>query len=191
MDDAVPLTPEDLHVILPVPHTSEACAGAATGFILRKIAYRAGAYAPGIQDFLFHDLSRPYSGRSLGTVSDWLGLNGDQLHAMGYRFSGRRVMGQRTDVIIGWVKEGKGYRGAVLETGYQMLHPSEATDVNHAVGIAFDRVDAKSAEELLMIDPWPGTTNGARDRGPLSPRLEQAHRSQKYAALILYWAGWS
>jgi hypothetical protein len=190
-DDAVPLRPEDLHVLLPVPHTSDACAGAATGFILRRIAYRAGAYAPGIQDFLFHDLSNSYSGRSLGAVSDWLGANGGQLHAMGYRFSGRRVMGQPTDAIIGWVKEGKGYRGAVLETGYRALHPAEEADVQHAVGIAFDRVDAKSAEELLMIDPWPGSKNGARDRSPLSPRLESAHRSRKYAALILYWAGWS
>jgi hypothetical protein len=193
VDDAVPLKPEDLRVVLPIPHTSQACAGAATGFVLRRIAYRAGAYAPGIQEFLFHDLTTPGAGRSLGTVADWLGMFGDQLHAMGYRVSGRRVMGERTDEILKWVREGKGYRGAVLETDYGRMHPAESVfNFPHAVGVTFDRVDPSAAtEDLVMVDPWPGTMNGARDRGPLSDRLEPAHKNQKYAALIFYWAGWA
>jgi hypothetical protein len=191
-DDAVPLKPEDLRVVLPVAHSASACAGAATGFVLRRIAYRAGAYAPGIQEFLFHDLVTPSAGRTLGAVADWLGVYGDQLHAMGYRVSGRRVMGERTDAILTWVREGKGYRGAVLETSYKRMHPAEPDDdYAHAVAVTVDRVEASAAEDLVMIDPWPGTLNGAKDRGPLSPRLEPAHRSQKYAALIFYWAGWS
>jgi hypothetical protein len=190
VDDAVPLKPEDLRVLVPIPH-SKACAGAATGVVLRRIAYRAGAYAPGIQEFLFHDLTTPGAGRTLGAVADWLGVYGDQLHAMGYRVSGRRVMGERTDDILTWVREGKGYRGAVLETDYARMHPAETDDCAHAVGVTFDRVEPTAGEDLVMIDPWPGTMNGATDRGPLSPRLEPAHRCQKYAALIFYWAGWS
>ena len=178
-------------MILPVPHTSDACAGAATGYLLRKIAYRAGAYAPGIQDFMFHELNQASAGRSLNAVSDWMGAHGDQLHALGYRFSGRRVMGQKTDTIIDWVKEGKGYRGAVLETGYLLLHPTEAADFSHAVGIAFDRVDAKSAEDILMIDPWPGVTMQGADRVKESPALEAAHREKNFHALVYFWVGWS
>lgn len=191
VDDAVPLKPEDLRVVLPVAHSMEACAGAATGFVLRRIAYRAGAYAPGIQEFLFHDLTTARSGRSLGAVSDWLGMYGNQLQAMGYRLAGRRVIGHRTDEILGWVRDGRGFRGAILETGYRTMHPSETDECDHAVGVTVDRLDATGAEDLVMIDPWPGTKNGARDRGPLSPRLEAAHRTQKYGALILYWAGYS
>lgn len=190
-DDAVPLRPEDLHVVLPVTHSSTACAGAATGFVLRRIAYRAGAYAPGIQEFLFHDLTTGRGGASLDAVSSWLVGHSGDLHAMGYRIAAQRVMGEKTDAILGWVKEGKGYRGAVLATDYKRLHPHEDGEVAHAVGVTVDRVDAKGAEGLVMIDPWPGTTNGARDRGAISPELEPAHRAHKYAALILFWSGWS
>jgi hypothetical protein len=190
-DDAVPLKPEDLRLMLPVPHSAEACAGAAAGFVMRKIAYRAGTYAPGIQEFLFHDLSTVSAGRSLASVSDWFGMFGSQLQAMGYRIQARRVMGEKTEAILGWVKEGKGYRGAVLETNYARMHPAEAADITHAVGVTMDREQPNGPEDLVMIDPWPGTMNGARDRGPIPTQLELAHREKKYSALILYWSGWS
>lgn len=190
-DDAVPIKPEDLHVVLPVPHTHQACAGAATGFVMRRIAYRAGAYAPGIQEFLFHDLTTAPAGRSIEAAYGWLLTHSGDLHAMGYRVTGRRIVGERTEHIINWVKEGKGYRGAVLATDYKKMHPSERDDVNHAVGVTMDRKDASSPDELTMIDPWPGTLNGARDRSSLPAHLEVAHRQAKYAAIIMYWAGWS
>jgi len=192
VDDAVPFTPEDLRVVLPVRHSSTACAGAVAGFLLRRIAYRAGAYAPGIQEFLWHELNSSTYGRSVDTVGTWMVTHAQDLHGLGYRLLGRRVMGERTDAILGWVREGKGYRGAILSTDYKRLHPVETdTDFEHAVGIAVDRLDAKSAEDLVMIDPWPGTKNGARDRGAVPASLEGAHRKHKYAALIVYWAGWS
>src|SRR5438067_4231542 len=101
--------------MLPVTHSQSACAGAAAGFVMRRIAYRAGAYAPGIQEFLFHDLTTT-SGRSIDSVHQWLAICGGQLHGMGYRVNGRRVMGEKVDAIVGWVREGKGYRGAVIAT---------------------------------------------------------------------------
>jgi hypothetical protein len=194
IDDAVPLKPEDLRVLLPVAHSSTACAGAAAGFVMRRIAYRAGAYAPGIQEFLFHDLTTT-SGRSIESVHQWLAICGGQLHGMGYRLNGRRVMGEKVDAIVGWVREGKGYRGAVIATEFKRLHPSEEGDVDHAIGLTIDRVDPAANEELVLIDPWPGVKNGARDRSRLSadlaPTLDAAARAQKYSALIMYWTGWS
>jgi hypothetical protein len=189
-DDAVPLKPEDLRVVLPVPHSLTACAGAAAGFVMRRIAYRAGAYAPGIQEFLFHDLTT-VAGQSVESVHSWLSVCGGQLHGMGYRISGRRVMGEKTEAIIGWVREGQGYRGAVLATDFRSLHPGDETVLDHAIGLAIDRVEPNRPEEIVMIDPWPGETPGARDRAPLSPALDGAHRAQKYSALIMYWTGWS
>jgi len=192
VDDAVPIKPEDLRVVLPVVHSSTACAGAVAGFLLRRIAYRAGAYAPGIQEFLWHELGTPRYGRTVDAVGSWMVSHAQDLHGLGYRLLGRRVMGERTDAILAWVREGKGYRGAVLATDYRRMHPAEGQQpIEHAVGVTIDRVDAKSAEDLVMVDPWPGTKNGARDRGAVPPQLESAHRSNKYAALIIYWAGWS
>lgn len=191
VDDAVLAKPEDLRTVLPVPHSQEACAGAATAFVMRRIAYRAGAYAPGIQEFLFHDLATRGSGRSIDTVSGWLRNNGSSLHQMGYRISGRPVLGEKTDAILAWVKEGKGHRGAVLATDYRRMHPAEDLELEHAVGVTVDRVEPSSPEDLVMIDPWPGTKNGARDRGVIPAHLDAAHRQRKYAAIILYWAGWS
>lgn len=192
VDDAVPFKPEDLRVVLPVAHSYTACAGAVAGFLLRRIAYRAGAYAPGIQEFLWHELNSSAFGRTVDTVGTWMVTHAQDLHGLGYRLLGRRVMGERTDTILGWVREGKGYRGAILSTEYKRLHPLEGdVDFDHAVGVTMDKLDGKGADDLVMVDPWPGTKNGARDRGAVSPQLETAHRKYKYAALIIYWAGWS
>ena len=45
--------PEDVRVTIPVFHTYTSCPGSAAAFLLRRIAYRAGAYAPGIQEYIF------------------------------------------------------------------------------------------------------------------------------------------
>lgn len=178
-------------MVLPVPHTATACAGAAAGFLLRRIAYKAGAYAPGIQEALFFELTTPRAGATIDAVAGWLAQHGGSLHAMGYRVSGRRVVGETTETILSWVRAGNGLRGAVLATAYRRLHPAETDAVAHAVGVTVDRLAPRGGDDLVMIDPWPGTKNGARDRGGVPAELEPAHRAAKYAALILYWAGWS
>jgi hypothetical protein len=193
VDDAVPLKPEDLRVLLPVPHSATARFGAAAAFLMKRIAYRAGAYAPGIQEFMWHVLTTTRYGASLEGVMSWMRENGGDMHGMGYRVQGQPVLGQRTQTILGWVKEGRGFRGAVLATEYGRLHPAEgsAFDPPHAVGVTVDRLEPTAAEDLIMVDPWPGIKNGARDRTAIPPQLEHAHRPSKYAALILYWTGWS
>ena len=191
IDDAVPIAPEDLRVVVPVPHSSTACAGAAAGFVLRRIAYRAGAYAPGIQEYLFSDLTTPTSGRTVESVATWMGVYGGDLHYMGYRLLGRRVVGERTEAIVGWVRDGKGFRGAVLATEHRRLHAGSEAEIDHAVGLAVDRLDARAAEDVIVVDPWPGEADFRRDRTAVPPGLELAHRAKKYAAVLLYWAGYA
>jgi hypothetical protein len=62
--------------------------------------------------------------------------------------------------------------------------------LGHAVGITIDRLDAGGDEQLVVIDPWPGT-NGARDRAKPPATLEAAHRDRNFHALVYYWVGWS
>ena len=56
-DDVVLERPQDSRVAIPVFHTQSQCAGSAAAYLLRRIAYRAGAYAPGIQEYVFFELS--------------------------------------------------------------------------------------------------------------------------------------
>src|SRR5678815_29581 len=92
-DDVVLQRPEDIRFVLPVFHTAGACPGAVTAYLLRRIAYRAGACAPGIQELIFHGLNT--SGRG----------------------------GTDTQVLIAGVKPGRGYRGVMLLTDDALLHP--------------------------------------------------------------------
>ncbi|MCA9677069.1 MAG: hypothetical protein KC468_07725 [Myxococcales bacterium] len=190
-DDAVALRPEDLHVVVPLTHSRLACAGAAAAFVIRRIAYRAGAYAPGIQEFLFNQLTTPRAGHSVDAVAEWFAGNLGELHGMGYRVVGRRIYGERTEEILRWIGEGNGFRGALLATDFHQLHPTAEGDCQHAVGVVVDKLEPTGQDELVMADPWPGTQNGARDRDRVSPQLDAAHRSNKYATIIFYWAGYS
>jgi hypothetical protein len=197
-DDVVMQRPEDIRFLVPVFHTPSACCGAATAYLLRRIAYRAGAYAPGIQEQLFHELDTSRDGGSIDKVQRWFAMRSDALAALGYRLQCRRVA-TPTAAILQWVAAGRGYRGAMLPTAFKTLHPipgaggSGTLDdlVVHAVGITVDRLAPKADEALVMIDPWPGVLGDAADRGPLSPALEAAHRAQSFHALTFYWAGWS
>jgi hypothetical protein len=194
-EDVVLQGPEDVRFLVEVFHTPTACPGAATAYLLRRIAYRAGAYAPGIQEHIFHELNTSREGGTIEKVQLWFNARVTALHELGYRLQCRRVA-TPTPAILDWVRAGRGYRGAMLPTGYRKLHPAVAgappTDEpgQHAVGITIDRLDAKSDEDLVMIDPWPGNT-GAKDRGKLSPALESAHREKNFHALVYYWVGWS
>jgi hypothetical protein len=194
-DDVVLQRPEDVRFLVPVFHTPTACAGAVTAYVLRRIAYRAGAYAPGIQEHVFHELNTSREGGNIERVQRWFSTTTTLLHQLGYRLMCRRVA-TPTAAILDWVAAGRGYRGAMLPTSYPKLHPPGSAGtladdaVSHAVGITIDRLDTGADEELVMIDPWPGI-KGAPERGTISPSLESAHRDRNYHALVYFWAGWS
>jgi len=197
-EDVVLQRPEDVRFLVPVFHTLTACPGAVTAYVLRRIAYRAGAYAPGIQEFIFHELNTSREGGTIEKVQRWFAGRVSSLHELGYRLQYRRVA-TPTGALVEWVRAGKGYRGAMLPTVYAKLHPVPGTagedapddSVNHAIGLTIDRLDPKGDEELVMIDPWPGVKGDARDRGKISPALELAHRERNFHALVYYWVGWS
>lgn len=197
-DDVVLQRPEDVRFLVPVFHTPTACPGAATAYLLRRIAYRAGAYAPGIQEHIFHELNTSREGGTIEKVQRWFGAHVSTLHQLGYRLQCRRVA-TPTAAILDWVKAGRGYRGAMLPTSYKKLHPTPGSAgkdvlddaVAHAVGITIDRLDAASDEELVMIDPWPGVKGDARDRGQIATSIEAAHKERNFHALVYFWVGWS
>jgi len=196
-DDVVLQRPEDVRFLVPVFHTPHACPGAATAYLLRRIAYRAGAYAPGIQEIIFHELNTDREGGTLERVQRWFGSRVSNLHELGYRLLCRRVA-TPTPAILEWVRAGRGYRGAMLPTSFLKIHPKPGAagkdvppeNVGHAVGLTIDRLDQKSDEDLVMIDPWPGFA-GERDRCNVPPQLESAHRDKNFHALVYYWVGWS
>ena len=197
-EDVVLQRPEDVRFLVQVFHTPSACAGAATAYLLRRIAYRAGAYAPGIQEQIFHELNTSREGGTIEKVQHWFTGRVSSLHELGYRLQCRRVA-TPTSAILDWVRAGRGYRGAMLPTTYRKLHPIPETSgkiipddvIPHAVGITIDRLDAKADEDLVMIDPWPGVIGDGSDRGKVSPALESAHRDKNFHALVYYWVGWS
>ncbi len=201
--DVVAQRPEDVRFLVPVFHTINACPGAVTAYLLRRIAYRAGAYAPGIQEHMFHELNTSREGGSIEKVQRWFGLRVSRLHQLGYRLQCRRVA-TPTSALLGWVRAGKGYRGAMLPTSFRRLHPQPGVagqdttpeSVNHAVGITIDRLDPSSDEDLVMIDPWPGVAvaggpPAGRDRGKVPPEIEAAHKDRGSHALAFFWVGWS
>jgi len=197
-EDVVLQRPEDVRFLVEVFHTTSACAGAATAYLLRRIAYRAGAYAPGIQEHMFHELNTSTEGGSIEKVHRWFNGRMTSLHELGYRLLCRRVA-TPTSAILDWVRAGRGYRGAMLPTSYRKLHPVTETTIRdvpddtigHAVGITIDRLNPKADEDLVMIDPWPGVTIPGADRVKVSPALEAAHRDKNFHALVYFWVGWS
>ncbi|HEY5934224.1 MAG TPA: hypothetical protein VIU61_06315 [Kofleriaceae bacterium] len=197
-DDVVLQKPEDVRFLVPVFHTPTACPGAATAYLLRRIAYRAGAYAPGIQEQIFHELNTSREGGTIEKVQRWFTGRVAMLHELGYRLQCRRVA-TPTAAILDWVRAGRGYRGAMLPTSYKKLHPTPGAAgkdvvedmVAHAVGITIDRIDSKGDEDLVMIDPWPGVKGGAKDRDTVPPSIEAAHKDKQFHALVYFWVGWS
>jgi hypothetical protein len=199
-DDVVLQRPEDLVFSVPVFHTVNACAGASTAYLLRRIAYRAGAYAPGIQEHIFHELNTSREGGTIEKVQRWFSAHTYDLAALGYRLQCRRVA-VPTAAILDWVRQGKGYRGAMLPTNFKRLHPGAKAggrdvlddNVFHAVGVTMEQWDpkAKAGDELVMIDPWPGVDGVASDREKVTPLVELAHKDRGLHALMFFWSGWS
>src|SRR4051812_49921776 len=103
--------PEDLHFVVPVFHTPTACCGAATAYLLRRIAYRAGAYAPGIQEQIFHELNTSREGGTIENVQRWFNGRVSSLHELGYRLQCRRH-GTPTPARLPCVRARPGYRHA-------------------------------------------------------------------------------
>ena len=197
-DDVVLQRPEDLNFLVPVFHTPSACCGAATAYLLRRIAYRAGAYAPGIQEHMFHELNTSRDGGTLDKVQRWFGGRVGSLAELGYRLQSRRVA-IPTAALLDWVRGGRGYRGAMIPTNFKKIHPEPGAagdgmaddSVQHAVGITVDRLESGGQEDLVMIDPWPGVL-GAKDRAKVVPAaLESASRDKGFHTLVYYWVGWS
>ena len=195
-EDVVLQRPEDVHFLVHVFHTPTACPGAATAYLLRRIAYRAGAYAPGIQEQIFHELHTSREGGTIEKVQLWFTSRSASLSELGYRLQFRRVS-TPTPAILDWVRAGRGYRGAMLPTAYRKLHPAAGASgtggdmAYHAVGITIDRLTAQAEEDLVMIDPWPGVHGDGLERSKVPPELEAAHREKAFQALVYYWAGWS
>lgn len=162
-----------------------ACAGAAAAFLLRRIASRAGSYAPGIQDRMFLELQRRQNGAGLDQVWSWFGRTAPELHRLGYRLGMRRVA-FRTPGILRWVEDGGGYRGAVLVTDRRSLLSPEEPKEPHAVALTVESTKRGKAA-LRLVDPWPG--EGALQEPPAT--LEAAHRKRQYGSLVVYWSGWS
>ncbi len=163
--------------------TSAWCAGAATSYVLRRIAYRAGTFAPGIDDAIFRELHSIRHGHGIDNVERWLATRASELDALGYRLRGQRTVIPTTE-LAAWVDAGCGYRGAVVPTSAHGFHIGNAT--RHAVGLAIEsRGDGES--ELAMIDPWP-PVGGALE--PSDPAFDRARRECSYDALALHWGGW-
>lgn len=197
-DDVVMQKPEEIRFLVPVFHTTTSCAGAVTAYLLRRIAYRAGAYAPGIQEHMFHELNTTRDGQTIDRVQRWFNVHVEALHELGYRLQCRRVA-TPTPAIVDWVAAGRGYRGAMLPTSFAKLHPTPGDagkdampdTMGHAIGLTIDRLETSTDEELVMIDPWPGVKGGGKERGKPSPMLEAAHRERNFHGLIFFWSGWS
>lgn len=197
-DEVVMQKPEEIRFLVPVFHTPNSCAGAVTAYLLRRIAYRAGAYAPGIQEHMFHELNTTREGATIERVQRWFTSHVSSLHELGYRLQCRRVA-TPTPAIVDWVAAGRGYRGAMLPTSFHKLHPPPAhagegegdPSTWHAIGLTIDRLEQGSEEQLVMIDPWPGIGGGGKDRDKVSPQLEVAHRERNFHGLIFFWTGWS
>jgi hypothetical protein len=164
--------------------TRTACAGAASAYALRRVAARAGSYAPGIDERLFFELSRDERGVDLIQVARWFAVRGPELSRLGYRI-GVRLVAFRTAAIADWVSGGEGYRAAVLATACQVLHPDVSQPSPSAVALICDAERGEPA--LRMVDPWPIEPN-LRD---VDQALPEAHRRVLHRALLLYWFGWS
>ena len=191
-DDAA-RRPASQRFVLPVFETPTACAGAVGSYVLRRIAYRAGAYAPGIDDTIFAELHTTCAGAGIDDVERWFAGRVQSLHDLGYRLHARRDT-TSTRGLRSWLDAGRGYRGAIVATTYEALHPpgSLARDAGdsivHAIGLAIEGSEADGDGELVMIDPW---ARAGRTCDGIHPALDVARRGRDHQVLAIYWAGWA
>lgn len=165
-------------------------AGAAAAFLLRRIAARAGTYAPGIQEHIFYEVLQQSQGASLDRIERWIRTYSEKLAELAYHVMVRPAAA-RTEPLKEWVVEGKGYRAAILLTDATKLYQDPAMPTTHAVGLTVNDATSGIADDtlgngLFMIDGWPG--NRAFVAAPAT--LDVAQRIHKYRSLLLYWVGY-
>ena len=186
-DDVVLLRPQTA-IELPVHQTPAACAGAAASYVLRRIAYRAGAYAPGIQDAIFDELHAPHHGASLGNVERWFAQRMPTLHALGYRVEHDRSASRMRE-LVAWIRGRPRLPGRGPGDQLRAASPRGRGrgPILHAAGFAVEGCEAGGDGELVAIDPW---SRVVRTRGEPPPGLELAHHACACAALAISWTGW-
>ncbi|MCG8420140.1 MAG: hypothetical protein MJE77_19595 [Proteobacteria bacterium] len=177
-------------LVIRLESSRSSSAGAAAAYLMRRLAARAGSYAPGIQEHLFYEIGQRFNGVGLEQVERWIQAHSDTLSTLGYYILARRVS-VPTDAVKEWTARGNGYRAAILMTDGTTLHNDSSLSTSHAVGLTVNDstsgvADAAPKNGLLMVDPWPGL---AKFSNPPAT-LDRAHRAHKYRALLLYWAGY-
>ncbi len=179
-------------LVIRLDSSRRSAAGAATAYLLRRLAARAGAYAPGIHEFLFNEIAHSY-GTSLDRVEKWLHIQSEKFAALGYQIRSRRTAAPAGDVLA-WVNEGNGFRASILIVDGTQLYSKSDPSVTHAVALIYNDPTSGIGDQnlergLVMIDPWPGLDKfSAVPDGKL---LDAAHRVNKYDALLLFWTGHS
>jgi len=173
-------------VSIPVFETSNQCAGAAASYVLRQIAFRAGAYAPGIQEAMFEELHTADNGATIADIARWFGRRRQALADLGYRLQCRSSSLPTSD-LIAWIKAGRGHRGAVLMINPGLLDPHSATTTPHSIGLSIDHSAPDAEGELAMTD----ASKPQAIRALVPPTLAAAHRDRDCLSLALHWAGWS
>lgn len=158
---------------------------------MRRVAARAGSYAPGIQEHLFFQLSQRPVGTNLESVVSWMRDQGGTLTGLGYYVLTRRLSAP-TDQLMSWVQGGNGYRAAVLAVDGRILYRGDRRSEGDAVGLTVNDATsgignhaADALNGVVMIDPWPGVDTFVNPPAT----LDMAHRQHKYGALLLYWTG--
>ena len=181
------MPPEDKPLEIELVSSAELCAGMVAAYVCRRIAHRAGTYAPGIHEHVFTSLRRYEFGSTIDGVTNWFHAASGDLFALGYKLCARRVA-FRTPLIERWVGGGNGYRAAVMTTDGNAFHESRirSGDTAHAVGLLLPTSPLKKPK-LELVDPWPGVEHVRQ----ADDRLEPAHRSRKYGTVLVFWTGHS
>jgi hypothetical protein len=166
--------------------TATACAGAAASYVLRRIAFHAGSFAPGIDESVFRELHTADAGRMIDDVQRWFATHTTALFELGYRLCHRRVAFSTTELVT-WVNAGRGYRGAVVPTSAMFGRADVGDAVAHAVGLAIE-TETLGDRELVVIDSWPrgGVVRATSHAGFARGQHDHAHE-----ALLLHWIGWA
>ena len=174
-----------------IDSSSGSPAGAEAAYILRRLAARAGAYAPGIQESLFYAIAQNYQGSSLPRVEQWLSANSKQFAHLGYNIVAK-LDATPCDKLKTWVDQGMGFRAAVLTVDGRTLYKNSSLPSVHAVALVrHDEtsgiVDDELEHGVVMVDAMVG-----RQRFSAVPStLAHAHYQRKCQTLRMFWAGYS
>jgi hypothetical protein len=185
---ARPVVTKQPSVEVEIETTRSTCAGAAAAFLIRRLGVLAGGYAPGVQDQVLRELVTEQDGSDLAKVSRWFATRSSELARLGNRI-GARMVAIRTQIVLDWVVQGNGHRGAVLVTSGAVLHPGAGIQSPHALAVACETARRLGIQKdgLVGFDPWPGMGR----LSPLPAQLEDAHRRCLHRAFLLYSYGWS